>query len=194
MSDDQEPGTSPWSLPRPLSQCWATGDETPSGWNRAAGEEQSELQPCPGAGAGEVGKESSGVAALEGEGGQRKRGQAGMEQKASGRGDGDAADLFRLGLAQLRVQAGLMTHPQPSRASPAPVTLCALVAREPQRAGGSHGVTGHHTLTQAAVTAHEAEGRGRWPGQQADKGSQCARPAVLGQPHGELVARPEAAL
>lgn len=62
---------------------------------------------------------------------EQERGQAGMEQKLSGRGDEDAVDLFRLGLAQLRTQARLTTHPQPSRASPALVTLCAMVAGEP---------------------------------------------------------------
>ena len=71
MSDDPDTGISPWSLPRPLSQYWATGDEIPPGWDQAAGEEQGVLQPHLGAGAGEVGKESSDMAALEGEGGQQ---------------------------------------------------------------------------------------------------------------------------
>lgn len=58
-----------------------------------------------GAGTGEVGKESSVMGALEGEGGSKpkqQRGQAKMEQKPTGCIEDNAADLLRLGLTQLR--------------------------------------------------------------------------------------------
>lgn len=82
---------------------------------------------------------------------EQERGQAGMEQKPSVPGDEAAADLFRLGLARMT------THPRPSRASPALVMLHTVVAGARQEAAGCRSVTGHHALTQAIVTAHEAE-------------------------------------
>lgn len=102
MSDDQEPGTSLWSLPRPLSQDWGAGDETPG----AGTEQQVRSRVCCSPArelGGQAGTGGSAVAALEGEGGQQScaaERTTGMEQKPSGCGDEDAADSFRLGLTQ----------------------------------------------------------------------------------------------
>lgn len=80
-----------------------------------------------------------------------------MEQKPSGHGDEDAADLLRLGLTPLRTQARLTTTHSSFCLGH---THCAQWLRA---TGGQdimphhRSVTGHHIMTQAAVTAHRAE-------------------------------------
>lgn len=115
---------------------------------------------------------------------EQERGQAGTEQKPSGHGDGDAADLLRMGFTQLWRQARL-TNP-PTALLGFGLTVCH---------SESHGRLGvpqheqHHTSTQAAVSKHKAEQGGYGgPGRRHNKGvlapwrsASCSRSLWPGQ-------------